>query len=229
MILFVKHTLGQLIFNVHAMNNKEVQEQNQLEESIQFERLIQGLIDNEYGCCDDFILPEIVRGLHANLQLLNETEKLKPSGFGNKQDFKKDDAVRGDKINWIEAETVNQFELIYLTKMENFISYLNKTCFTAITSFESHYSSYEKSRFYKRHLDQFKNEKGRKYSVVLYLNKDWKTTDGGLLSLYPKMKEKIDISPLGGRMVLFRSDEMEHEVNPSFTRERNSIAGWLKN
>jgi len=211
------------------MNNKEIQEQNELKESIQFERLIQGLIDNEYGCCDDFILPEIVAGLYANVQHLNETESLKPSGFGNKLDFKKDSAVRGDKINWIEEETTNQFEMSYLTKIEKFILYLNKTCFTAIKSYESHYSSYEKNSFYKRHLDQFKNEKGRKYSIVLYLNKDWKITDGGLLSLYPKMKEQIDISPLGGRMVLFRSDEMEHEVNPSFTRERNSIAGWLKN
>ncbi|WP_430407005.1 2OG-Fe(II) oxygenase [Fluviicola sp.] len=65
--------------------------------------------------------------------------------------------------------------------------------------------------------------------MVLYLNEDWKKEDGGLLSLYPKAGQQIDISPLGGRMVLFRSDEMEHEVNPSLTRTRNSIAGWLKN
>ena len=37
-----------------------------------------------------------------------------------------------------------------------------------------------------------------------------------------------DKSPMGGRMVFFKSDEMEHEVHPSFTRERISIAGWLK-
>ena len=65
--------------------------------------------------------------------------------------------------------------------------------------------------------------------MVLYLNKDWNKKDGGLLSLYPEGGEQKDVSPLGGRMVLFRSDEMEHEVFPSFTRERISIAGWLKN
>ncbi|MNV00587.1 hypothetical protein D3C71_907570 [compost metagenome] len=205
------------------MSNEEIQEQDQ------FEGLIQGLIDDEYGCCNDFILPQTVSGLSANIQRLNESESMRPSGFGNKLDFQKDDNIRGDKINWIVEESINPFEMTYLNKIEKFILYLNKTCFTSIKSFESHYSSYEKNSFYKRHIDQFKNEKGRKYSIVLYLNEDWKKEDGGLLSLYPKAGEQIDISPMGGRMVLFRSDEMEHEVNPSFTRERNSIAGWLKN
>lgn len=205
------------------MNKEELQEE------IQFEGLIQGLIDNEYACCDDFILPGIVSGLSDNIQRLSKSENMISSGFGNKVDFKKDSSVRGDKINWIADESTNPFERSYLKKIEKFILYLNSTCFTSITTFESHYSSYEKSSFYKRHIDQFKTEKGRKFSIVLYLNENWKKEDGGLLSLYPKAGKQIDILPLGGRMVLFRSDEMEHEVNPSFTRERNSIAGWLKN
>lgn len=204
------------------MNYEEIREQNQ------FEGLIQGLIDNEYGCCNDFMLPETVNGLSANIQRLSDSDVMIPSGLGNKGDFKKDLSIRGDKINWIDGQSTNPFEMIYLNKIEKFILYLNKTCFTAIKSFESHYSSYEKSSFYKRHLDQFKNEKGRKYSIVLYLNANWGKEDGGLLSLYPKGGEQVSISPLGGRMVLFRSDEMEHEVNPSFTRQRNSIAGWMK-
>jgi SM-20-related protein len=206
------------------MNKEE-----ELQEENQFEGLIQGLIDHEYGCCDDFILPSTVSGLSANIQHLTKSEDMSSSGFGNKQDFKQDSSVRGDKINWIAEESTNPFERIYLNKIEKFILYLNSTCFTSINSFESHYSSYEKRSFYKRHIDQFKTEKGRKYSIVLYLNEHWEKEDGGLLSLYPKLGEQIDISPLGGRMVLFRSDEMEHEVNPSFTRTRNSIAGWLKN
>ncbi len=205
------------------MNDEEIEEQNQ------FEGLIQGLIDDEYGFCNDFILPIIMTGLSANIEILGASEKMTASGFGNKVDFQKDKSIRGDKINWIGEQSTNQFELVYLKKIEKFIVYLNKTCFTSIKSFESHYSSYEKGSFYKRHLDQFKNEKGRKYSIVLYLNKDWKEEDGGMLSLYPKEREQINISPLGGRMVLFRSDEMEHEVHASFTRERRSIAGWLKN
>ena len=205
------------------MDEVEIQEQSE------FEQLIQGLIDNDYGCCNDFILPSTVLGLRNNILRLTDSESMKPSGFGNNLDFHTDNSVRGDKISWFGDESTNAFELIYLKKIERFISYLNKTCFTSIKSFESHYSSYEKSSFYKRHLDQFKSETGRQYSIVLYLNENWIESDGGLLSLYPKGLAEINISPLSGRMVFFRSYEMEHEVHASSTRERRSIAGWLKN
>ena len=204
------------------MDDEEQQEQNQ------FEALIQGLIDDEYGCCDNFILPETILGLRANINKLYETGDMKSSGIGNNSDFHKDKNIRGDYINWIEEQSTNQFEIIFLKKIDKFIMHLNNTCYTSINSFESHYASYEKTNFYKRHIDQFKNEKGRKYSIVLYLNHDWKQEDGGLLSLYPEGKKQIDIAPLSGRIVFFRSDEMEHEVNASFTRDRKSIAGWMK-
>lgn len=195
----------------------------------QFEELIQGLIDNEYGCCNDFIIPSTVIGLSHNIIALSQLGKMNSSGIGNKTDFQKDKSIRGDKINWIDEFSTDQFESIYLKKVNRFILHLNNTCFTAIKSYESHYATFEKKDFYKRHIDQFKNEKGRKFSIVLYLNQDWLPSDGGLLSLYPYGGVQQDISPLGGRIVFFRSDKMEHEVHPSFTRERNSIAGWLKN
>ena len=205
------------------MDDEEIQEQRQ------FEELIQGLIDDQYGCCNDFILPSTVTGLSANIQSLMQLGKMKSSGVGNKIDFHEDKAIRGDKINWIEDQRTNPFEVIYLKKIAMFIKYLNKTCYTSIKGFESHYADYETASFYKRHVDQFKNENGRKYSIVLYLNEDWKVEDGGMLSLYPINRAQVDISPLGGRMVFFKSDEMEHEVHASFTRNRRSIAGWLKN
>ena len=200
-----------------------------MQENDQFESLIQGLIDDDYGYCNDFILPSTVTGLRANLQDLNASGDMKPAGFGNNSNLQKDTKMRGDKINWIADESINQFEVIYLKKIEMFIAHLNKTCFTSIKSFESHYANYEKKSFYKRHIDQFKNENGRQYSIVLYLNQDWQQKDGGMLSLYPDQQEQIDIAPLGGRLVFFRSDQMEHEVHASFTRERKSIACWLKN
>lgn len=205
------------------MDEEEILEQNQ------FEELIQGLIDNKYGCCNDFIKPSSVTGLRDTIQSLIDLGQLKDSGVGNAFDSTKDKAIRGDKINWIQDKSINPFEVVYLKKVGKFIDHLNKTCFTSIKSFESHYSNYEKMSFYKRHLDQFKNEKGRKFSIILYLNQDWTDEDGGMLKLYPEAGEQKEISPIGGRMVFFRSDEMEHEVKASFTRERKSIAGWFKN
>ncbi len=202
---------------------------DKLNESKQFEQLIQGLIDRGYGCCDDFLLPKTLTGLRANIATLNDSGKLKQAGVGNKMVFHEDKLVRSDKMNWIEHDSANTHEKEYLSKIWRFIHYLNNTCFASIKNFESHYASYGVGNFYKRHIDQFKTEKGRKYSVVLYLNQDWKQDDGGMLALYPKMAGQVNVLPIEGRMVFFRSDEMEHEVRPSTTRERRSIAGWLKN
>ncbi|MFT6880948.1 MAG: SM-20-related protein [Algoriphagus sp.] len=205
------------------MSDDEVFELNQ------FEALIQGLIDDQYGCCNDFLLPATIAGLRMNMTTLSAAGVMKAAGIGNKLAFKREKSIRGDKVNWILDQSTNPFEVIYLRKIWRFVEYLNKTCFTSLKSFESHYAHFELGGFYKRHFDQFKSEKGRKYSIVLYLNQDWREEDDGMLSLYPSSGGQKNISPVEGRMVFFRSDEMEHEVHPSLTRERRSIAGWLKN
>ena len=195
----------------------------------QFELLIQGLIDQKYGYCDDFLSPSSVLGLRNNLEQLIAGDKLKYSGIGSKANFHQDKSIRGDKINWVESNSIDEFEIDYLCKIDRFIMHLNNSCYTSIKSYESHYAAYEKMSFYKRHFDQFKNQKGRQFSIILYLNQNWTEDDGGHLCLYHENGEIKEISPLGGRMIFFRSDEMEHEVFPSLTRTRFSIAGWLKN
>ncbi len=200
-----------------------------IQEQSQFELLIQGLLDDNYGCCNDFLPPKTMEGLRTNMTTLNTSGNMKPAGIGNKMGFHNDKLIRSDNVNWIEPDSTNPDEKVYLSKIWRFINYLNETCFASIKTFESHYASYGVGNFYKRHIDQFKTEKGRKYSIVFYLNQDWKAEDGGMLSLFPAKGEQINISPIEGRMVFFRSDEMEHEVQPSLTRERKSIAGWLKN
>lgn len=197
-------------------------------ERSQFEQLIQGLMDDQFGYCNDFLPPSVVEGLRANMANLCSTGSLVAAGIGNKVRLQNNPSIRNDKMHWIDDNSSNVFEDIYLKKVWRFIQYLNTTCYTSIKSFESHYSNYEIGSFYKRHLDQFKNEKGRKYSIVLYLNQDWKEEDRGYLTLYPALGIKRDILPIEGRIVFFQSESMEHEVTPSFTRDRKSIAGWMK-
>ena len=206
------------------MNNHEIAP---LEQE-QFEFLIQGLQDNEYAFCDSFLDANTVAGLRANLLSRKEEGLMHPAGVGRKFDFQKNTMVRGDVISWIEKETTDPFERIFLDKVGAFIRYLNSTCFTSINDCEFHYAYYEENSFYRRHLDQFRSDRGRKFSLVTYLNDNWHTSDDGQLILYPAAANPIDIYPLGGRAVFFRSDQMEHEVRPSANRYRISIAGWLK-
>jgi hypothetical protein len=57
----------------------------------------------------------------------------------------------------------------------------------------------------------------RKLTVILYLNPAYKSTDGGELRLHLSNEQVLDLQPQGGRLVLFWSDEIPHEVLPTGT------------
>jgi SM-20-related protein len=194
----------------------------------QFEELIEGILEAQYGFCDDFLELETVIGLRQYLLNARELGLMRPAGVGRKANFQKSEKIRGDVIQWIENDTINEYERTFLNKVQAFILHLNRSCYTSINDFEFHYAYYEVGSFYKRHLDQFKSDGGRKFSLVFYLNDDWIATDGGNIRLYLKDKTEKDLYPNSGKCVFFKSDELEHEVKPSETRYRLSIVGWLK-
>ena len=103
---------------------------------------------------------------------------------------------------------------------------MNKTCYTGITGYEFHYAYYDEGSSYKRHLDQFKDNQKRAYSMIMYLNTNWVPSDGGQLCIYHKDMSQI-ISPINGKCVFFKSSELEHEVLLNH-KPRMSITGWLK-
>ena len=93
---------------------------------------------------------------------------------------------------------------------------------------EFHYAIYPEGTFYKRHLDTFQNDDRRKLSIVCYLNEaNWPKENGGELTLYLEEKP-LDLLPLPGRIVIFESQVLEHEVKVVKASERLSITGWLK-
>ena len=67
--------------------------------------------------------------------------------------------------------------------------------------------------------------------MVCYLNhEDWQPEFGGELTIYKTVdgrEEELNIYPVQGRMVVFESQLLEHEVKP-VKQERLSITGWLK-
>ncbi len=191
-----------------------------------FDELIGSFVDNEIGLCEHFLTKTLAKLLQQHLQELDNENRMLPAGIGN--DIIKDplQKKRGDRIFWLDKKTKNINELAFLDQIENFIEYLNKTCYTGINAYEFHYALYDAGTFYKRHRDQFKNNQDRKYTLISYLNDDWKDTDGGELIIYQAGKAG-KILPTMQKAVFFRSSELEHEVSVS-PRPRMSISGWLK-
>ena len=191
-----------------------------------FDQLINSYLDNNIGIDTAFLDKTLCNGLYQNILLLQKEELMTAAGIGNNEVKDTAQKMRGDKIYWMDKSHDNIFEQEFLNRVEEFISYLNRTCYTGINSYEFHYAVYEEGSFYKRHKDQFKNDSGRKYSLISYLNDNWLETDGGQLIVYQNETAQ-KIQPQSQTTVFFKSDVTEHEVVKAH-RNRMSVTGWLK-
>lgn len=196
-------------------------------EEVQFELLISSFLEHGYSVHDNFFSREQIKGLRRLVMNYDKLCLLKKAQVGN-TNIQSNDLIRGDRIKWIEEDSNNNFEKVYLNKIERFKSYLNQTCFTGLNSKEAHYVIYPIGSFYKLHRDQFRNDDSREISLVLYINEGWKESDEGALSFNDRNNNKVNVLPTEGRLVMFKSDVLLHEVLPSTTRDRISIACWLK-
>lgn len=193
--------------------------------STTFEVIINSFIADKVGIAEGFLSKTLAANLKSNLQQLYSTNQLTAAGTGNlKVDH--DKKFRGDSIHWLGRENENEHENSFFDLMDRFIAYLNETCYTGISGYEFHYTLYPVGSFYKRHLDQFRNNDSRKYSMIMYLNDDWELKDGGQLCIHHKDSMQ-NISPENGKSVFFKSSELEHEVLVT-NKPRMSITGWLK-
>jgi SM-20-related protein len=113
-----------------------------------------------------------------------------------------------------------------LQQFEQLRRTLNQELLLGLFEFECHLSMYQPGARYARHLDQFRDDDRRRVSCVLYLNENWCTADGGELRIYADGTYR-DVLPQGGTLVIFLSQQFEHEVLPAH-RERYSLTGWFK-
>jgi SM-20-related protein len=191
-----------------------------------YEDLIAGYIKNKIGISDHFLNDDLCEHLKNNLMFLNEKKLMQNAGIGNDTLKNHDYLIRRDSIYWLDKKHTNLYENEFLKKMDNLVIYLNQTCYTNIKSHEFHYSLFESGDFYRKHLDQFKDDSSRQFSIISYLNPNWEAKDGGELLVYQANNNQA-ISPTQGKTVFFKSSELEHEVLVT-QQPRMSITGWLK-
>jgi SM-20-related protein len=201
---------------------------NSLDESV-FESCSQSLSTDHYATVDQFLTSEEVSAILVGLESKYSQNKFKKAGIGQGEKGDNNTEVRGDFIYWIDPEIVFELKRRFMVYLNSFITHLNQKCFLSIKDSEMHYSVYPKGTFYKRHLDQFKENDNRVLSFICYLNFGWDVADGGELRLYNDEKDKnkyIDILPQAGRLVCFKSDVLEHEVLVT-KKARYSLTGWM--
>ncbi len=190
-----------------------------------FDRIADDLAIEGYAVVDHFLSPAEVDELIRLDEFQNGLLHMKKAGIGQNTDFRINETVRGDYIRWIDKSAAPPPVAAYIDRVDALMRFINRALFLSLKDMELHMTVYPAGAYYKRHLDQFKPGDHRKLSVICYLNKEWIEDFGGQLRMYLK-RGTLDLLPLAGRLVCFRSDSIEHEVLPS-KKERLSITGWL--
>lgn len=192
-----------------------------------YEKVIIDLLEQQFSIVDDFFNFKEIEDLRALLLEKYNEDEFRKAAIGNQFSEQIIKSIRGDFISWIDEKNLLPVEKVFFNKIDDFTNYMNRTCFLGIQEKEFHYAVYPKGTFYKKHLDTFQNDDSRKLSIVCYLNnEDWKPEFGGELVIF-KPLEEIKVYPLKGRVVIFESQVLEHEVR-QVEQMRLSITGWLK-
>ncbi len=190
-----------------------------------FNAVADGLAENGFAVVDNFLNDKEVNDILALEDFQNPKFQFKKAGIGKNEGLQINEAIRGDHIQWVNKISAPAPAQIYLSRLNNLVLFLNQSLFLSLKDYEVHMTVYPAGSFYKRHLDQFKKDDHRKLSVICYLNNGWIDEHGGQLRMYLP-NQHLDVLPIAGRLVCFRSDQIEHEVLPA-TRERLSLTGWI--
>ena len=196
------------------------------------DHISQEIYSNSYVVVDNFVDEGFRKALlKEQTDLLNQGQFTKAAvGKGDQKQVRAE--IRSDEVLWMDPTALSPLQAIFWEKVTEVQQVLNRRCFLGLKSFEGHFARYPIGSFYKRHLDQFHAVPHRIVTVILYLNESWTEADGGQLRMYFPQEdgsERVeDVLPLGGRLVVFLSEEIPHEVLPT-RKERISITGWLRN
>jgi len=194
------------------------------------DELAQGLCESGWLIFDTtaWLGPELLRALQQEITVLDQNDALKIAGIGRGSAPVQDRSVRRDKIAWLQGSTPTQAALFEF--LEGLRVGLNQRLFLGLKRFEAHYATYHCGDFYKPHVDSFQGRASRIVSLVLYLNDDWQPSDGGALQIYSRDNEcEVGglVLPEAGRVALFMSEEIRHEVLEAH-RTRYSLACWFR-
>jgi SM-20-related protein len=191
--------------------------------------VVADLADKGWSVVRDFMVPAAVAALRVECLARNGQGLFHQAGVGRGQ-AERVAAVRGDAIQWIEADDPQPSVRAYLAMADALRTRVNREFFLGLAELEVHFAVYPAGAFYKKHRDRFRDDDRRTLTVIVYLNEDWSEADGGQLRVWTDPSgegSSFDVLPEGGTLVAFLSDRFWHEVLPA-RRQRLALTGWFK-
>lgn len=182
------------------------------------------LAEKDFVVVDEFISQEVFTTVMDFFTKSEKNDKLRKAGIGSSGEFQIQSSIRGDYIHWLDRNRDLEIKPLF-DLMDELIENLRRHCFLSLSGSEFHIAKYPPGSHYSRHLDQFQQRQNRQITVLIYLNDQWKNGDGGELKIY-RDQEELLIEPVARRLLLFKSDAVEHEVLVTNV-PRYSFTGWL--
>ncbi len=195
------------------------------------EALFDALAKQHWAVSDTLIPAQLYESLHRACRQKWEAGHFREARIGRQHSESLRIEIRGDSICWITPDNAAAVADDFLAWADTLRLDLNRQFYAGLNSAEFHFARYSEGRGYKKHLDQHLQNTQRRISLVLYLNSRWSDSDGGQLCLYSPDDDTVEIKrilPQPGRLVLFRSDLIPHEVLPC-SQPRWSLTGWFRN
>jgi Rps23 Pro-64 3,4-dihydroxylase Tpa1-like proline 4-hydroxylase len=202
------------------------------------------LADNGYVVVEDFLPAELQEALRKDVHELRSCEKFQIAKIGNDgmiqdenspfRDIRYSETCFIGRINEPEVKCKARTELYgVLDQLKSVLDTNDVVKHGHLTGGvprldtemeELMYAYYPQGGYYRRHRDAEPDSVSnwRKYSLLLYLNHDWTSKDGGELRIHRdsggdelpvgELPNFMDVHPESGTLVLFRSDMCPHEV-----------------
>ena len=191
------------------------------------EKVLHDIEQQGWSVQENFFSKDLIHNLKETLTTFQKQGAFKQAGIGRQDKLQIEDSIRTDEISWFDESNLNESQVKYLTITQQLQDAMNQRFYFGLFELETHFALYAPNAFYKRHLDQHKNQDTRVVTIISYLNKNWDDKNGGELQLYLKDGKTITVSPNAGTLVCFMSAEFEHEVLPAKC-ERASLTGWFR-
>lgn len=133
-----------------------------------------------------------------------------------------DATIRTDRRLWVEPADVPLAPLV--AAFEALRVELNADAWLGLVRFDLQLGFYAgDGGHYSRHRDAFVGEDNRRVTAVAWLNPAWVPAHGGELLLH--VAPEVRLSPSLGRVVVFLSEQVEHEVLPTWA-PRFAATAW---
>lgn len=149
--------------------------------------------------------------------------ELRPAGLGRDRQHR--ERLRSDAIAWVDPAAADPRLRPLLAWFEALQAHLNREAWLGLRRFEVQLAAYDEGPGYVRHADAFQGGGTRRLTAIYYANPGWHMGDGGALRCWPPTGPCV-VEPLADRMVVFRSDRLEHEVAPVHRGPRVAVTAW---